>query len=94
MSYAVEPGLAQNVPKLKEDGDKENKDDYDIEVVTADTISFYFTNNQFLSYRVGFEIEREDYDRIKRILESIEYKENPSNAVRKSDTETPVTETK
>ena len=73
MSFAIEPGLAQPFKKLKEGEDPKNPEAYTEEIVTADTISFYYPGDRGLSFRVGHEIERADWNRMKEILESLEF---------------------
>ena len=41
---------------------------------SADTLSFWFIGNSSLSYRVGEEIEQEDFDRVSAQLKAIQYR--------------------
>lgn len=83
-SFSIDLGLAQKIPVLKKDGNADNPKDWEQKTVTADTISFYWQGDRGLSFRVGHEIERADFERIKRILTTLEYKERPNE--RKSST--------
>lgn len=87
-SFSVDLGLAQKIPTLKKGGNPDNKEDWESETVTADTISFYWPGDRGLSFRVGHEIERSDFERIKRTLTTLEYKERPSER-KPSTSETP-----
>jgi len=50
----------------------EKRDDYD--EYKADTVSFWFLGDQSLSYRVGEEITKEDFNRIELQLENLQYR--------------------
>lgn len=69
LSYAVERNSRQQ--RLKEGADPNRATQADFEVFETDTISFYFIAGTGLSYRVGIEIEQEDFDRLTTILEKI-----------------------
>lgn len=72
-SYAVEKGLSYRV--LKEGTPtKPEYTDEDYNVKAADTISVYFIGGHGLTFRVGEEITREDYDRISKSLKTLEFK--------------------
>lgn len=77
-SFSIDLGLAQKIPVLKEGGNPENPKDWEDKLITADTVSFYFPGDRGLSYRVGHDIERSDFERIKRTLTTLEYKERPN----------------
>lgn len=79
MSYAVEEGLSQYIDVLKENGNPKNPEDYEKKLTAADTVSFYYPNNQGLAFRVGHEIKQSDYIRMKRILTNIDFKEQKPN---------------
>ena len=75
VSYAVEKGLAYRRPKedaVPDENGKYKEEDYDIKA--ADTISIFFIGGHGLTFRVGEDITREDYDRVAKSLKVLEFK--------------------
>ena len=72
VSYAVETGLAYR--KLKEGANADSEKPEDYNVTAADTISLFFIGGHGLTFRVGEEITREDFDRISKTLKTLEFK--------------------
>lgn len=52
----------------------------------ADTLSFWFTGNQSLAYRVGEEISQEDFDRVSIQLNAIQYRTPDERVPSSNDT--------
>ena len=68
--------LKPDVRALKEEGKLSRsliESDYEV-VGKADTVSFWFIGGTSLIYRVGVEITRDDFDRIKADLSQLEFK--------------------
>jgi len=76
-SFSIDLGLAQKIPTLIEGQNPDDPNSWEQKLITADTVSFYWPGDRGLSFRVGHELERPDFERIKRILTTLEYKENP-----------------
>lgn len=75
VSYAIEKGIAFRKPKAGAKPDDEGNyapEDYDIKA--ADTISVFFVGGNGLTFRVGEEITREDFDRVSKSLKVLEFK--------------------
>ena len=80
-SHAVEYDQPQlqlkaEVKNLQENGTLKRKireDDFE-KIGEADVISFWFIGGQALSYRVGEEFTQTDFDRVKNVLETLEYR--------------------
>lgn len=80
VSYAVEKGIAYRKPKedaVPDENGKFNDEDYDIKA--ADTISIFFIGGNGLTFRVGEEITREDFDRVAKSLKVLEFKLREDN---------------
>jgi len=81
VSHAVEKNLPQRRLKkeisdaVKAGTHKKPLEDGDYEEYTKmDTISFWFIGGTSLAYRVGEEIKAEDFERIVRDLEALEFR--------------------
>jgi len=75
VSYAIENGVAYR--KLKEGAKPDDKGAYSDEsydIKAADTISIFFIGGHGLTFRVGEEITREDFDRVSKSLKVLEFK--------------------
>ena len=55
----------------------------------ADTVSFWFVGGNSLSYRVGFEINQEDFERIQSQLQTIEFRTKDDRKPSPSETDNP-----
>jgi uncharacterized protein YneR len=81
VSQAVERDLPQNrlkkeiADKIKSGAmtDKPKEEDYE-QYATAHTLSFWFIGGTSLSYRVGHEITVEDFNRIEKIMNSLQFR--------------------
>jgi hypothetical protein len=75
VSYSVEKGVAYRKPKPTATADEDGQyavEDYDVKA--ADTISIFFIGGNGLTFRVGEEITREDFDRVSKSLKILEFK--------------------
>lgn len=89
VSYAVEKGIAYRKPKADATPDeKGNYKDEDFDVKAADTISLYFIGGHGLTFRVGEELTREDFDRVSKSLKVLEFKLRDDNEGKPSSNDT------
>jgi hypothetical protein len=87
VSQAIEKQLPQH--RLKDgvvlDGRKSTQDDYEVHG-HADTLSFWFAGGTSLSYRVGEEITQEDFDRVEKQIDDLNFRTAKSDRKPSNDT--------
>jgi len=92
VSYAVEKGLAYRKPKEGAAVNAQGQyDEGDLVTTAADTISLYFIGGNGLTFRVGEDITREDYERVSKSLSVLEFKLKETDEGKPSSNEPPKT---